>query len=50
MEQITKLLEVVSGYKTFLAGAIAIGLGIYQNNTELIMLGLVAMGLRSAIK
>jgi hypothetical protein len=50
MEKITNLINAISGYKTYLAGVIAVGIGIWQNDINLIMTGLVAMGLRNAIK
>jgi len=42
--------EYLKGYKTYIAGIVCVGLGVYYNNMEMIMLGLVSMGLRSAIK
>lgn len=45
-----KTLAIISGNKTYIAGIISILLGVYTSNSELIMLGLVGMGLRNAIK
>lgn len=42
--------ESLKGYKTYIAGILCVGLGVYYNNMEMIMLGLISMGLRSAIK
>lgn len=44
------IIESTEGYKTYIAGIVCVGLGVYYNNMEMIMLGLISMGLRSAIK
>lgn len=50
MEKLKQLLALTSGYKTYIAGLLAVVLGVYYQNVEMIMLGLVGMGLRAAIK
>lgn len=50
MTKLQQLNAFLSGKKTFILGTSTVILGIYMNNTEMIMLGLISMGLRSAIK
>jgi len=44
------IIKYIDGNKTYLAGLIAVGLGIYTKNMEFIMLGLIGMGLRHGIE
>lgn len=50
MQTINTILNYLDGKKTYVTGLLAVALGVYYQNMELIMLGLVGMGLRSAIK
>ena len=47
---IKKVNAFFKGKKTYIAGGIAIILGLYSKDKELIMLGLVSLGLRNAIQ
>jgi hypothetical protein len=50
MAFLKQALTYLSGKKTYTLGIISVVLGVYLQNTELIMTGLIAMGLRAAIK
>lgn len=50
MQKIIDLLNVISGYKTYMAGLICVSYGIFTKDMTLIMLGFTAMGIRNAIK
>ena len=44
-----KILDFLKGKKTYIAGILSVILGLYLNNMELIMTGLIGMGLRAGI-
>lgn len=50
MQTLKNILAFLEGKRTYIAGLVSVVLGVYLNNVDLIMLGLVAMGLRAAIK
>lgn len=45
-----KLVNFFKGRKTYLVAFCAIALGLYTNDNNMIVTGLVALGLRDAIK
>ena len=49
MEAIKTTVAFLKGKKTYVTGIIAVCLGVYYNNIELVMIGLTAMGLRAGL-
>jgi len=49
METLKKINDALSGWKTYAAGVLAVGVGVYLKSFELIIIGFIAMGLRDAI-
>jgi len=41
--------QFLAGRKTYLIGGLTIALGVYFQNIEMVMTGLIAMGLRAGI-
>ena len=45
----TKILEFFSGRKAYIAACVAVAIGIYYKDMNLIMTGLIGIGLRAGI-
>lgn len=43
------MLQLLQGYRTYIVGGLAVAIGVYMQNVELILTGLGFMGLRAAI-
>jgi len=44
-----KILAFFDGRKTYILGIITVALGIFYENMEMIMVGLISMGLRAGV-
>ncbi len=49
MQTFLAIQEMLSGYKAYLVGMLAIGLGLYYNDRELVMLGLSTITIRAGV-
>jgi hypothetical protein len=49
MQTFLLIQEMLSGYKAYLVGLLAIGLGLYYGDRELVMIGLSTITIRAGV-